>query len=310
MAEGADPQAVPTEDDVIEAMRQAREGRAFRGRDAVLCLNHRQLFLQNIRLPKSDPEEMERGVQQEAANRIPFPLEEAEVRYVEAADIRHRDNVVREVILMACHRPILTAALRLVERAGLTPVAVDIEPAALVRSFVAQSRRELDREQRCMLLNIGNLSTAVVIAQGDQVLFAKYIPLGGKQFDESVASALKMNAAEAAALRRHSGDRRRDRQDPEVARGVTEAGRPVIAQLAAEISKCVRYYSVTFRGRPLQRLILGGGEANSPLLEELQKKLGLTCELSDPFRTLASSDTRSRAGQWDVAAGLALRQLN
>ncbi|MFV1967752.1 MAG: type IV pilus assembly protein PilM [Pirellulaceae bacterium] len=310
VADGEDSTEEPRPDDVIDALRQAREGRAFLGRDAVLCLNCRQLFLQNIRLPKTAPDELERAVHQEAAARVPYPMEEAEIRYVEAADIRHGDQIVREIIVMACHRPVLEQALGLIERAGLCPVAVDVEPAALARSFANQSRREEDREQRSMLVHIGGNSTAVVIVQGEQVLFVKYIPLGGRQFDGAVARSLKMSVPEAATLRRHDGDRRSDRQDSEIARSVTEAVRPVVARLAAEIAMCVRYHSVTFRGQPLARLVLGGGEATPQLMEALQRKLGVTCELSDPFRSLSNGTARGHVGQWDVAAGLASRTLN
>ena len=38
---------------MVEALKQARRNRAFRGWDVVLCLGHDQLFLQNIRVPKS-----------------------------------------------------------------------------------------------------------------------------------------------------------------------------------------------------------------------------------------------------------------
>jgi len=70
---------------------------------------------------------------------------------------------------------------------------------------------------------------------------------------------------------------------------------------------CVRYHSVTFRGKPLQRLVLGGGEASEQLLEALNKRIGLEGELSDPFRMYPRAGVTGRTGQWDVAAGLALR---
>ena len=48
----------------------------------------------------------------------------------------------------------------------------------------------------------------VVIAKGTDVLFIKYIDVGGRQFDEAVARHLEMSKSEAALLRRHNGDRR------------------------------------------------------------------------------------------------------
>jgi type IV pilus assembly protein PilM len=306
--EQSSPERRPEE--IVGALREAREGHAFRGHDAVLCLNQRHLFLQNIRLQRSSPTDTERAVHQEAAGRIPFPVEEAEIRYLEAAEIRTGNEHLREIILLACHRPVLEQTLRIVEQAGLFPVAVDVEPSALARSHALQSRRAEDQGQRSMMVHLGNSSTAVLIVQGERLLFVKYIPLGGHEFDKAVARNLGMDVAEAAALRRHNGDRRSDRQDPEITRSVSEAVRPVMARLAAEIAMCVRYHSVTFRGQALDRLVLGGGEATPQLADSLQNKLGITCRTSDPFRSLADKTVRGRAGQWDVAAGLALRSLN
>lgn len=297
------------DDLIVDAIGQAREGRGFRGNEAVLCLNHRQLFLQNIRVSKSAQVPIDRTVQQEAAGRIPFPVADAEIRYIEAADIRQGDAIMREVILMACHRPILERLLRVVERAHFKPVAVDVEPTSLVRTYSSQFRRDEDLDVRAMYVHVGYESTLVVIAQGDELLFVKYIELGGKQFDDALSRRLQMSLADSAALRRNNGDRRSDRQDPEITRSIADATRPATERLAGELSMCVRYHSVTFRGRPLERFVLGGGEASETLLKALTKRVGLTGELSDPFRMYARSGKSGRTCHWDVAAGLALRKV-
>jgi hypothetical protein len=57
-------------------------------------------------------------------------------------------------------------------------------------------------------------------------------------------------------------------------------------------------------------LVLSGGEATPQLLETLSKQLDLKCELSDPFRSVPTTGNLGRKGQWDVAAGLAMKELN
>jgi type IV pilus assembly protein PilM len=213
---------------------------------------------------------------------------------------------MREVILLACHRPVLEQTLATIEEAGLRPVAVEVEPMALLRGALKQYRRDDDKQQRTLLVEVGHSRTAVVIFEGEDLLFVKYLAIGGRQLDEAVARHLRMTQAEAVALRRNNGDRRADQQDPEIARSVAEATRSVLERLAAELSMCVRYHSVTFRGHPLVRLVLGGGEATPQLLETLANRLNLKCELSDPLRGFENSPSGAHKGQWDVASGLAL----
>jgi type IV pilus assembly protein PilM len=295
---------------LVEGLKKGLEGRAFRGRDAVICLNDRQMFLQSVRVPKQTGAELDRAVSQEAAGRVPFAVEDAEIRYLESADVRQGDTLLREVVVFACQRTVLRQVLDVVEQARLHPVGVDVEPAALVRSYAGQFRRDDDRKARALMVHIGYSRTAAVIAQLDELLFVKYIDIGGMHFDQAVARHLRMELPEAVSLRKHSGDRRADMQDPEVARSVSEAIRPILERLASELAMCVRYHSVTFRGQPLVRLVLGGGEATSQLMEVLGRQIDLKCELSDPFRTLTATANLGRKGQWDVAAGLALRDLN
>ena len=295
---------------VATAMRQAREGRRFRGNDAVLCLSGRDLFVQNIRVPKVPGPELEKLIRQEAISRIPYAVEETEIRFLQAADVRQGDTTKREVIVLACHRPVLEKNLKVAEDAGLRPVAVDVEPAALLRSYVVQYRREEDRDLRALFAHVGASSTAVVIAHGPNVLFVKYIDVGGRHLDESVARHLQMPVAEATTLRRHSGDRRSDHQDEDISRVVAEAMRPVVDRLASELSHCMRYHSVTFRGQPLVRIVLGGIEAVPSLAETLAARLDVQCEVGDPLRSVEAAGLSGRRGQWDVATGLALRKMD
>lgn len=295
---------------IVEAIGQAREGRNFRGREAVFCLAAENLFVQNIRVPQASGEELRKIVHFEAAGRLPFRSEEAEIRYVEAANVRQGDTFRREVILLACHRPVIDRLLCVAERAKLTPVAIDVEPAALLRCYRKQFRRDDDQHRHVMFVNIGASTTKVVIARGPDAMFVKHLDVGGRHLDEAVAGHLTMSLPDAAALRRHNGDRRADQRDPEVTRSIDESVRPVLEGLANELSLCVRYYSVTFRGQPLTHLVLGGGEATPTLVDWLAAHLNLDCTLGDPLRSFERTRLSGRLGQWDVAAGLALREAN
>jgi type IV pilus assembly protein PilM len=294
---------------ISAAIQKGRDGRQFRGKDVILGLTDRDLFLQSIRVARAEGPDLDRIVMQEAAGRIPYNVGETEIRYLEMSDVRQGDAMLREIVIMACHRPTLERVLSICSPAGLRPVAVDVEPCALVRSYTAQFRRDEDRQQRAMFIHMGYHSTAVVITKGDAPLFVKYLDLGGKHCDEAVARHLSMELPDAAALRRNNGDRRNDMQDPEIAASISEGVRPVIERLANELSMCIRYHSVTFRGQPLVRLVLGGGEASPLLLDAISKRLSLKCELSDPLRHFPNQLHLGRKGQWDVAVGLALRDL-
>jgi len=299
----------PQQDEsIVEAVGRAREGRKFRGRRAILCLSSADLFVQNIRVPQAKGEELEKIIRSEAAGRLPFDAEEAEIRFIEAADVRQGDMMRREVIVLACRKAAVERLLSLAEQANLMPVAIDVEPSAMLRCYSKLFRRDNDQQRRTMFVNLGASNSMVVISKGPNVMFVKYLDIGGRHLDEAVASHLKMRPADAASLRRHNGDRRSDQRDPEITRSIDESVRPVFNRLANELSLCLRYYSVTFRGRPVELVVLGGGEATESLAEWVSRRLDLPCEEGNPLRPYANGDPAGRNSQWDVAAGLALRE--
>ena len=297
-----------TDQQMVEAIKRAREGRAFKGKEAVLCLGAPDLFVQNLRVPKGSKEEIQRMVLQDSAGRIPFPVDQAEIRFLEAADVRQGDSMRREVIVLAAHMPNIERQVQILIDAGLQPIGVDAEPSALLRGYCKQYRRDEDRQSRMLFLHLGSTQSVVVIAEGTSILFVKYIEIGGQHLDEAVAETLSIPLNEATALRRHNGDRRVDQQDPEITRTINEATRPVIDNLCHELSLCIRYHSVTFRGQPIARIVLGGGEATPALCEVLGPRLDLKCEMGDPLRSFDVKLPGGRPGQWDIAAGLALKK--
>jgi len=309
LVNGDEKTADDTMSRLADALCQAREGKSFRGKEVVVCLTPPMLFLQNIRVPKTDSQAAHRAVQQEAAKRLPYSIADTDLQYLEAADVRQGDQIMQEVILLACERTQLSGYLGLLDVAGMRPLAVDVEPLALSRTYQRQFRRDEDRRQRAVYLHVGYTRSLVVIGEGDHVLFIKYIDIGGRQFDEAVAKKLGLSLVEASSLRRHNGDRRSDQRDPEVTRTVGEALRPVVDRLNAELSLCIRYHSVTFRGQPLVRLVLGGGESSETLLQHISHRSDLACQAADPLRSSKSGGLPGRTGQWDIAIGLALRNL-
>ncbi len=281
----------------------------LQGTDTVCCLDDQHLFLQNIRIAKN-PAETDRLVTQEIASRLPFPVEDAEIRYVESADVRQGDGIVREVIVMACRRSHLHAQAQLIEQAGLRPISIDTQPCALARGHHRQFRRESDREERALLVHIGHSRSLAVIAHGEDVLFVKYIEIGGLHFDQALARQLRMEIPEATRLRRREGDRRADRQDAEVVRSVQEALCAPVDRLCGELGLCSRYHSVMFRGQSLSRVVLSGGEATDDLADAVGKYLSLDTGVCDPIRHLDCGSFRfHRKSQWDLAVGLALRSV-
>ncbi len=276
----------------------------FRGREAVLALSGRDLVVVNVRVSGQGPVS-EQLVHQELAGRLPFVLDQAEVRFLKAGQVQHPDGVKQELIVLASPKERIRQRIQFAESLGLVPVGLAAEPLALLRCAAGGFRRKEDRHQCFLLVHVGAHSSLVAVAQGEQPRVIKYLPWGGNALDEMVAEKLGLSVEEAASLRRYHGERRTDRQDPELRRRVQEALHPMYEKLAGELSLCIRYHSITYRSQNVRRIVLGGGEAQEPLAQFLQEHLQLPCRLIDPLPGRAHPALRSHPEQWDLAAGLA-----
>ena len=103
-----------------------------------------------------------------------------------------------------------------------------------------------------------------------------------------------------------------DANDP-IRKAANDATRSAIEELSKEISKCLRYYAVSFRGEPPTQIRLIGGEASDPqLLAILNKRLTVPVELARPLLNLDATrmkpaDKTAASSTWGMALGLALR---
>lgn len=294
---------------VVGALGKLVADRRFRGRNVVLCLQGDDLFVQNARITKKPYESLDAMIYQEAEGRLPAPLDEMDLRFIEAGDVRQGNSIKSEVVLLASRKDRIAWLIDATEEAGLHPVAFDAEPTALLRAYSRLYRRDEDLEQSIMLVRIGYRKTIVVITGEENPLFVKHIDVGEIDFDMAVSDYLAIPLDEAVALRNCREDRRSNRRDPDVMRCLAEAVRPILDSFSHDLNMCVRYHSITFRRHPLTELILTGPGVDDSLVQWLSVHMNIPCNLGNPLRGLTGNRQTVEESHWDLAVGLALRGI-
>lgn len=291
---------------LAEALRDLLREHRFRGTRAVMALGFEELIVQNIRISPVPGKSLSQIVLEEAKSRANVDFNDSEIRFLEAGTVQQGEMQRQEVVLMAARNSAVARRLRLAELARLTLVAVDAEPLALVRVGIRQYRRQTDQNQTMMFVHVGARSTLVVTVRNERPLFAKYLAIAGRDFDQALARQFQFPLDSARSLRRTYGDRRKAERDPDVVTAVRDCLRPIWNRWLEEISRCVRYCNVTFRGQPLEKIVISGGEATAELKEQMSAFFDVPVEILDCFRAIACPAHVARSPLWDVALGLAL----
>ena len=299
----------------------------FRGRRVVSALRCDELNIKNIRLPRMQVDELKQAVQWEAKERFGFDVAPDQLNCLNAGQIRQGTETRDEIIMLAVTSEVIENHVDLLRQVSLVPEAIDAEPVALFRSFERYLRRTADEECVTVIVDIGHSATRVIVARGRRIVFIKNIDIGGRRFTDAVAGQLNLTYGEAHDLRL------RKMREHEQSPGASEFGQDVapherersslewsihdavrgeVESLAREISLCLRYCSVTFRGLRAKHITLTGGETyDRALVELLTSQLGTPAAIGEPLRGVDISavdlgaNRRATVTEWALCSGLA-----
>jgi type IV pilus assembly protein PilM len=299
-----------------DMIRQMLRQNPFHGRRVVASLPRDIVHVKNLRLPVMPADELAGAIEFEARTIFSFDTESAQVRFLPAGEVRQGNDARFEVILLAALSRQVDVFLELLNQGGAIVESLDWEPSAIYRGIERFIRRREDEHEVNVLVDVGLRCSQVIIGKGRDISFFKQIDVGGRQLDEAVSRKLGITMEEARALRRrlmeNNGGSAESKRDP-VRQAVFDATRSIMEQLGREISLCLRYYSVTFRGHRPARVRIMGGEANDPqLLSVLHGTLPIPAEACKPLHNvkldrMKPSERRGSLCEWGVALGLGLK---
>jgi type IV pilus assembly protein PilM len=298
----------------IEAIRQLLSDNEFKGRAVVTTLPRQIVQVKNLRLPMMPAAEMASVVQFEARNIFTFDQQEGRVDFIPAGEVRHGSEVRQEVIALGAKLADIDRFLEQLHPSGAVVESLDVEPCALYRCIARFVRRRDDEQEIHVLIDVGMHRTQVLIGKGRDISFFKSIDIGGGRFNESVSRKLGITIEEARTLRRRIAAAPSDASRDPVRQAVFDATRSTMEELTKEISLCLRYYSVTFRGQRPGRVRLMGGEAHDPqLVSILSAALNISVEAARPMYSLNCSlipglDAAAPSAEWSLAVGLGLKR--
>ena len=295
-------------------------GRAgFRGRKVVAALDHQQVLVKNARLPKMPDSELAEAVRWEAVERIPFDLTGGLVHHLVAGDVRQGGEQRQEVLMFAVEEKTLRETLEAIDAAGVCPVGLDAQSLALARAAECFLPTDSDPDSVSALVDLGSANCQVLIRRAGRTVFVKAIEIGSADMTRAVVEKVGGTAEDATSLRNRlvdPGGPDASDENSKVARAVTTAMRPVVERLGQEISLCLRYYSVTFRGRrPDTVTAVGGAAHDQGVLRLLGEAMGLTVQAGKPLAGMFPSPAVCQWGsgvdaggpEWAVALGCCLK---
>jgi len=281
----------------------AEYGESMKGQRVAVAIPGNAAFVRFAKLPPVEPKGVANLVRFEAAQQMPFPIDEVEWDY---QTFTSQDSPDIEVGIFAITRQRIAEKLSLYNDVGITPDIMTIGPLAAYNA-VAYDLSFTESTPGTILVDIGAVSTDLIIADAGRV-WIRTFPVGGHHFTQRLAEEFKLTYSKAEKLKREA-------ETSKYKRHIFQAFRPVFGDLVQEIQRSIGFYQDTHPGAKLTRLIgLGSTFKIMGLRKLLSQQLRLEVFRLEAFKRLSvdgagAADFEAAALNLSTAYGLALQGL-
>jgi type IV pilus assembly protein PilM len=286
------------------------------------------VVVRQLQMPAMSERQLRKSIQWEARSYVSFPVEDS---VLEFQVLGQREGGQLDVMLVATPRDMVDTRVEAIERAGLEPVAIELEPFATMRSVLEFAGAPPFEQETIALVDIGASFTEINIVKDRRFVLTRTIPIAGNGMTDAIASALAMDNDKANALKETAmqvvcGEEERATLDP-FAQQASRAVEPLLDELIREIRRSLAYYdyqqqSPTDGDDPqrvpgVNRIIVSGGSAKmAGLSAYFQAQLGVPVEVAQVLASgriqtpgLSQEYLDEHSPTLVVATGLALREI-
>lgn len=313
---------------VAEVIRQGlAEGRIKPG-EVVAAIAGQGVVVRHVRFPRMPEEELREAIKWEGQQYIPIPIEEAVVDFDIIDGYSDAGEAEMEVMLVAAPRKLVNSHVDAIQLAGLTPIAIDVQPFTVLRALRYEpggSAASDNGRSATAYIDIGAGTTDILIAQGERLRFTRIVPLGGNTFTNAIAEKLGISFEEAEKIKIEKGkicvDGYGEPCADEQEQKVSDAIAGVAADVATDIRRSLDYHDLQLEGRSQDAgvtgvVLTGGASVMEGLDSYLENELGLATVMGDPLQSIAVNTRLSNKEELSklgpmlaVGIGLALREV-
>ncbi len=276
----------------------------FSAKHAVFAVGGRHVFVREVEVPFMTDTELKEAVKWDIERYVPY---ETDAYYYDFSVVGPgKTDMQLKLLLVASPKAVIDHIAALAKSAGIRPVAIEIESAALARTMVTGSKQIL-------VADIGYDYSQLTVFRKDIPTVIRSVPIGGKHFTKAVANSLNLDMEEAERLKtRQQGLLQRD-----ITSETSELHNQlhmIVAEFATEIRRTAEFYQLQNQDAVVESIILtGGGSGLDNLIPNLIGQLGPNIQLHNPligFKGIDRFDEiylAQNAARFAVAVGLALR---
>jgi type IV pilus assembly protein PilM len=277
-------------DAVAAAIKQLWAHTKFSSKKVVIGVANQKVIVRQVDLPWMPAQDLKKSLPFQVGEFLPMPVDAAVLDFHPLEEV-NSDAGGRRVrgLLVAASREMVMANLEAVQKAGLSPVMVDLTSFAVMRSLAQSDDLGMGAPVEA-LVDVGARVTNIVVHQGGVPRFVRILLMGGQDVTDAVAERMGVPQAEAEAMKQQFGP-----GEPGADFGAQAAARVIeatAANFADEVRGSLDYYLASTGSAPISALYLtGGGARLNGLAERLQASARVPVVSGNPMQALRIGKT-------------------
>lgn len=265
-------------------------------------------FIRVLDLPLLSEQETDEAVKWAIRKDLPFDLDHVYIGWQPI--IGGTAANMRQVLVGAAQRAVIDPLLAVLDGAGFSVVALELDSQAIVRSLLPLDSSSVEGIVIC---DLGATTTKVIYFDRGSMRFTVDVPMGGDSLTAELTRAYTLTPEVAAEKKSVIGVIAREGEDGAIASTLRTAVLRLVQQVKAGVEASLPQLS---GGGSIHGVLLSGGGANLPGIRDVFAEVfaGIPVQVGDPLvnvevasssRTLTISP--QDASHFVTALGLALR---
>lgn len=271
-------------DAVAAAVKQLWAHTKFSSKKVVIGVANQKVIVRQVDLPWMPADEIKKSLAFHVQDFVPMPVDQAVLDFHPLEELGGEGSPrVLRGLLVAASRDMVHASLEAVQKAGLSPVMVDLTSFAVIRSLADGDHLGMGAAVEA-LVDVGARVTNIVVHQGGMPRFVRILLMGGQDVTDAIAERMGIPQEQAEATKQQLGLGVPESPETQAAARVVEA---VGAAFVDEVRGSLDYYLASSSSAPISRLVLtGGGARLGGLAQRLQTMTRVPVESGAPMQSL------------------------
>jgi type IV pilus assembly protein PilM len=288
---------------LVEVLRDLLVQARISAKNVAVGLPSQRVFTTVADFDRLAPAELSKTIKYQADSLIPTPLTESTLDWAQIGDSPVDKNKV-EVLLTSVTNEFVEKRLDMLEAIGLNVIAFEPESLALTRAMLAP---EITAPQ--MVLDVGNISTDLVIAMNGAPRLTRSIPTGSDAIIKAAMQNLNIDQKQAEQFVSKFG-LSKDKLEGQIHQAIIGT----VDVLMNEIDKSIKFFQKRYgENLKIERIVVTGGASSLPEFPlYIANKFGISVEIGNAWRNVSFAPDRQNellavSNHFGVAAGLAER---